>query len=67
LRPDFLARASAGVQKRRALLVDLPGHGQSEKPDVAYTQERFARAIEPVMRHADVERAVLLGHSMGGP
>ncbi|PYT30615.1 MAG: hypothetical protein DMG58_14015 [Acidobacteria bacterium] len=67
LRPDFLARASAAVQKRRALLVDLPGHGQSEKPDVAYTQERFARAIEPVMRHADVERAVLLGHSMGGP
>ena len=54
-------------EKRRALLVDLPGHGQSEKPDVAYTQERFARAIEAVMRHAGVERAVLLGHSMGGP
>ena len=54
-------------EKRRALLVDLPGHGQSEKPDVAYTQERFARAIEAVMRHAGVERAVLVGHSMGGP
>jgi pimeloyl-ACP methyl ester carboxylesterase len=51
----------------RALLVDLPGHGQSEKPDVAYTQERFARAINAVMRDAGVERAVLVGHSMGGP
>ena len=53
--------------KRRALLVDLPGHGQSEKPDVAYTQERFARAIDAVMRDAGVDRAALVGHSMGGP
>jgi pimeloyl-ACP methyl ester carboxylesterase len=54
-------------EKRRALLVDLPGHGQSDKPDVAYTQERFARAIDAVMRDAGVTRAVLVGHSMGGP
>lgn len=54
-------------EKHRALLVDLPGHGQSEKPEVAYTQERFARAIEAVMRDSGVERAVLVGHSMGGP
>ena len=54
-------------EKHRALLVDLPGHGQSDKPEVAYTQERFARAVEAVMRDAGVERAVLVGHSMGTP
>jgi pimeloyl-ACP methyl ester carboxylesterase len=54
-------------EKRRALLVDLPGHGQSDKPEVSYTQERFARAIDAVMRDAKVERAVLVGHSMGVP
>ena len=54
-------------EKRRALLVDLPGHGQSAKPEVAYTQERFARAVEAVMRDAGVESAVLVGHSMGTP
>src|ERR1039458_5954 len=54
-------------EKHRALLVDLPGHGQSEKPEVTYTQERFARAIDAVMRDAGVTRAVLVGHSMGGP
>src|SRR5882762_2877013 len=54
-------------KKHRALLIDLPGHGRSEKPDVAYTPERFARAIDAVMRDAGVERAVLVGHSMGGP
>jgi pimeloyl-ACP methyl ester carboxylesterase len=54
-------------EKHRSLLVDLPGHGQSEKPEVAYTEERFARAIDAVMRDAGVTRAVLVGHSMGGP
>ena len=53
--------------KRRALLIDLPGHGQSAKPEVNYTQERFARAVEAVMSDAGLERAVIVGHSMGGP
>ena len=53
-------------EKQRALLIDLPGHGESGKPDVAYTEERFARAIDAVLRDAKVERAVLVGHSMGG-
>src|ERR1019366_7450207 len=54
-------------QKHRALLVDLPGHGQSEKPEVAYTEERFARAIDAVMRDAGVTRAVLVGRRRAGP
>jgi pimeloyl-ACP methyl ester carboxylesterase len=54
-------------EKHRSLLIDLPGHGQSAKPDVSYTQERFARAIDAVMRDAGVDHAVLVGHSMGGP
>src|SRR6266404_5911527 len=54
-------------QKHRSLLIDLPGHGQSDKPEVSYTQERFARAVDAVMRDAGVDRAVLVGHSMGGP
>src|SRR5258705_4645491 len=44
-------------EKRRSLLIDLPGHGQSAKPEVAYTQERFARALEAVMRDCGVEDA----------
>src|SRR6266513_3870738 len=61
-------RSQAPVyEKHRSLLVDLPGHGQSDKPDVPYTQERFARGAEAVMRAAGIERAVVVGHSMGGP
>jgi len=54
-------------EKRRSLLIDLPGHGLSDKPEIAYTQELFARAVDAVMRDAGVERAVLVGHSMGTP
>jgi pimeloyl-ACP methyl ester carboxylesterase len=54
-------------QSRRSLLIDLPGHGESDKPHVPYPMEFFARGIEAVMRHAGVSRAVLVGHSLGGP
>ena len=54
-------------ETRRSLLIDLPGHGESAKPDVEYTLDRFARAIDAVMRDSGVERATLIGHSMGGP
>lgn len=51
----------------RVIAVDLPGHGQSDKPRVDYTMNYFARSIEAVMRDARVKRAVLVGHSMGTP
>ena len=51
----------------RSLLIDLPGHGLSDKPHCAYPIEFFARAVEAVMRDAHVERTVLIGHSLGGP
>lgn len=54
-------------QTHRSLLIDLPGHGESDKPMVAYPMEFFARGIEAVMRDAGVEHAVLVGHSLGGP
>jgi pimeloyl-ACP methyl ester carboxylesterase len=49
------------------IALDLPGHGQSDKPQIAYTMDLFANAIDAVMRDAKVERAVLVGHSMGTP
>lgn len=51
----------------RVIAMDLPGHGESDKPQVAYSMDYFARAVEAVMRDANVNRAVLVGHSMGTP
>ena len=58
--PDFAKRS-------RVIALDLPGHGQSDKPQIAYTMDLFANAIDAVMRDAKVEHAVLIGHSMGTP
>ena len=58
----------ADLSKRtRVIALDLPGHGQSAKPKVTYTMDLFAAAIDAVMRDAKVERAVVVGHSMGTP
>jgi uncharacterized protein (DUF1684 family)/pimeloyl-ACP methyl ester carboxylesterase len=51
----------------RVIALDLPGHGQSDKPQTNYTMEYFARSIDAVMKDAKVKRAVLVGHSMGTP
>lgn len=53
--------------KTRAIFVDLPGFGRSDKPEVAYTMDYFAGALDAVARAAGVERAVLVGHSLGTP
>jgi pimeloyl-ACP methyl ester carboxylesterase len=58
--PDLAKRA-------RVIALDLPGHGQSDKPDIKYTMDHFAVAVDAVMRDAKVDKAVLLGHSMGTP
>src|SRR6266849_4963830 len=53
--------------KIRMILVDLPGHGESDKPKVDYPPEFFAKSVDAVLRDAGVEKAVLAGHSMGTP
>ncbi len=53
--------------KVRMILLDLPGHGRSDKPEIPYTMELFARAVDAVLRDAGVSKAVLVGHSMGTP
>ena len=60
----LLARAGA-----HAIAIDLPGHGLSEMPaDPAhYTIDAMVRAVLDTMDALDIDRAILLGHSMGGP
>jgi Predicted hydrolases or acyltransferases (alpha/beta hydrolase superfamily) len=60
-------QAPAFADKTRVIVVDLPGHGQSDKPKVDYTMDFFARAIDAVLGDAKVKKAVLVGHSMGTP
>lgn len=60
-------QAEAFSDDYRVLLVDLPGHGESGKPEIEYTIPLFGGAVLAVMDHAGVDKAVLAGHSMGFP
>jgi pimeloyl-ACP methyl ester carboxylesterase len=52
----------------RVITLDLPGHGQSAPPkDGHFSMELFARAVEAVREDAGIDRAIVVGHSMGGP
>jgi pimeloyl-ACP methyl ester carboxylesterase len=61
------ANIPAFVSQTRVIAVDLPGHGQSDAPQITYSMDLFARAIDAVLQDAGVERATLVGHSMGTP
>jgi pimeloyl-ACP methyl ester carboxylesterase len=64
---SWRAQLPAFEGKARVILLDLLGHGESDRPDGDYTIERFAGSIDAVLRDAKVERALLVGHSMGTP
>lgn len=53
------------ADKARLILIDLPGHGQSDKPDANYSMDFFAEAVLAVLRDAKVDQAIFIGHSMG--
>jgi pimeloyl-ACP methyl ester carboxylesterase len=57
----------AFTDQTRVILLDLPGHGQSDKPQTIYSMDLFARAIDAVLQKEKIERATLVGHSMGTP
>jgi pimeloyl-ACP methyl ester carboxylesterase len=61
------ANVPAFIKHSRVIAIDLPGHGESDKPQATYSMDLFARAIDAVLQDAKVERATLVGHSMGTP
>ena len=45
---------------------DLLGHGRSEKPRADYTIAGFANGMRDLLSVLEVERATVVGHSLGG-
>ena len=50
----------------RVIALDLPGHGVSEVVGEVHSMEFLADVVADVMRGQEVERATIVGHSMGG-
>src|SRR6185436_3228332 len=54
-------------QTRRALAIDLRGHGESAPPATGnYSVASLARDINAVVDALQLENLILVGHSMGG-
>lgn len=65
---SWAAQVPVLSKKYRVITLDLPGHGQSGSPaDGKFSMDLFARAVESVRDEANVDRIVLVGHSMGAP
>lgn len=50
---------------RTIIIVDLPGHGRSNL-HVPFTLDLAAEAVIRIIKHAELDRPVIVGHSMGG-
>src|SRR6185503_17115209 len=61
---DFFADAVAG--RLRLIATDARGHGESGKPPDGYAPEEFVGDALAVLDALAIERAMVVGHSMGG-
>lgn len=62
----FYVGVAERLDGRRPLLaVDLRGRGESPKPPEGYGMEAHADDVAETMTDAGIERAVIVGHSMG--
>lgn len=48
-----------------AIAASQRGHGDSDRPATGYTMADFAGDLPAVLDHVDIERAAVVGHSMG--
>ncbi|HVH65423.1 MAG TPA: alpha/beta fold hydrolase [Candidatus Acidoferrum sp.] len=63
---EFYFNLEPLAANHRVLAIDLPGFGSSDKPILEYTIELFVRAVRDLMTSEKVERAAVMGVSMGG-
>jgi pimeloyl-ACP methyl ester carboxylesterase len=64
----FAATVPALAADHTVIAWDMPGHGRSESPDdpSAYSVASFLAAMLDLVDEAGAERAVFVGHSLGG-
>jgi pimeloyl-ACP methyl ester carboxylesterase len=64
---SFLPTLGALAPSHRAIALDLPGFGDSDKPLLAsYDARFFAQAVTALIDELEAERVDLIGNSMGG-
>lgn len=57
---------SALARRFRVYAIDLPGHGDSDKPDIEYEAGSIVEYVRKFVEALDLERTAVVGHSLGG-
>jgi pimeloyl-ACP methyl ester carboxylesterase len=55
------------AKKHKVVTIDLAGHGRSGLSRKDYTIEAFGKDVAAVAEKLNLNRTILVGHSMGGP
>ena len=50
----------------RVYAVDLPGHGDSDKPDIDYATDTMVQFVKDFIESLNLERPAIIGSSVGG-
>lgn len=48
------------------ITIDLLGHGESDCLGYVHSMEENANVVHEVLKHLQIDKAIILGHSMGG-
>src|ERR1700749_2750383 len=62
----FTPQIAHFAQSRRVVAVNLRGHGASDSPEQEYTVAGFADDIAWQCGQLELEKPVVIGHSLGG-
>lgn len=63
---DWEAQIAPFSRDYRLLIADMRGHGQSDKPPVAYTMHQFASDVVALLDTLKIDAVHVVGLSMGG-
>jgi pimeloyl-ACP methyl ester carboxylesterase len=53
-------------KKYQVITVDLAGHGHSSLTRPEFSMSSFAKDVKAILEKENIDRAILIGHSMGG-
>lgn len=62
----FLPLAESLARQGRHILIDLPGFGQTPRPDTDWATEDYADALAAWIREQNLAPVIWVGHSFGG-
>ena len=65
-RRDWSKNLDALASRHRVYVPDLVGYGDSARPGGTYTVDRFTGFLREFMDRVGIDRACLVGHSLGG-